>query len=235
MESDNGQKMLDKLVVSNMWDQTYHILKENILSRRFRANEKLLIPQLAEQLGVSRTPIRDALNRLEMEGLVRTVSKVGTFVSPVQESHVNDIMDSRLMIDLWTLEGISKMGANELAERMTALDSIMAQAAAAAAGMEHFDPLQSRYDLEFHLAFVGLGGNLKNVELYKSLMNVRYLNLGERHITPAMVRQAFEQHLAVYRAVVARDFAAAKQAIGAHLSYSRHNILAVIQENGGTL
>lgn len=232
----SGQEPLAKLVVSNIWDQTYQILKEKILSRHFGANEKLLIPALAEQLGVSRTPIRDALNRLEMEGLVRTVAKVGTFVNPVEEDNVNDIMDSRLMIDLWTLDRIAAMDEAELAGKILALAALMEDAAAASYAADGSNiELQSGFDLMFHLAFVRLGGNAKNVELYKSLMNYRLLNLREPHVTSAMLELAFRQHLAIFSAVFARDFAAAKEAITSHLAYSRQNIVAVISRNGGVL
>ena len=91
---------LPKLDNTNLWDKTYVILKDRILKRDFQADEKLSIPELASQLGVSRTPIRDALNRLETEGLVKTISKVGTFVNAIDTEDFLNIMDTRLMLEL---------------------------------------------------------------------------------------------------------------------------------------
>lgn len=230
----HARKPLAKLTVSNIWDQTYRILKENILSRRFAANEKMLIPKLAEQLGVSRTPIRDALNRLEMEGLVRTVPKVGTFVCPILEEDVNHIMDSRLMIDLWTMERIEGMSEKEFAGEMLPIDALMAQSFAAGTEIGDLER-QSGLDLQFHLAFVRMAGNGKNVDIYKSLMNVRYLNLKEPHITPEMTGHAFKQHLVIYEALRARNFASARALIKEHLAYSRQNIVNAINRNGGAI
>ncbi|RAP77589.1 GntR family transcriptional regulator [Paenibacillus montanisoli] len=237
-ERPSQQQRLSKLIVTNVWDQTYQVLKERILARHFGANEKLLIPELAEQLGVSRTPIRDALNRLEMEGLVRTVSKVGTFVNPVLEDNVNDIMDSRLMIDCWTIDRLSAMEEDQLASQFGALDEIIQQASDSFSGGKAGNvdlELQSSLDLRFHLELVRMSGNSKNVEIYKSLMNYRYLNLGVPHVTPDMAKQAFRQHLAIYDALRARRFAAAKSAVTAHLAYSKQNILNVIIESGGEI
>ncbi|WP_201305319.1 GntR family transcriptional regulator [Paenibacillus puerhi] len=87
------------------------MLKESIIRRKFDPNQKLSIPELSDQMGVSRTPVRDALNRLEMEGLVKTVSKVGTFVVAITAEDVLNIMDTRLMLELWVvdkLEGVRK-------------------------------------------------------------------------------------------------------------------------------
>ncbi|SFS55431.1 DNA-binding transcriptional regulator, GntR family [Paenibacillus sp. BC26] len=227
---------LEKLVVSNIWDQTYQVLKERILARHFGANEKLLIPELAKQLGVSRTPIRDALNRLEMEGLVRTVSKVGTFVNPVLEDNVNDIMNSRLMIDLWTIDQLSVMDEELLASKFDALDALVEHAAASISEGPGINiELQSNFDLMFHLELVRMSGNRKNVEIYKSLMHYRYLNLGEPHVTDEMMLLAFRQHLSIYESLRARDFQAAKEAITKHLAYSRQNILNVIIRSGGEI
>ncbi|WP_308635155.1 GntR family transcriptional regulator [Paenibacillus silvisoli] len=237
-ERPSRQRPLSKLVVANVWDQTYQVLKERILARHFGANEKLLIPELAEQLGVSRTPIRDALNRLEAEGLVRTVSKVGTFVNPVLEDNVNDIMDSRLMIDCWTIDRLQAMEEKQLAARFGALETIVEKASDsfASRSLSEIDlELQSDLDLKFHLELVRMSGNLKNVDTYKSLMNYRYLNLGAPHVTPDMAKLAFRQHLAIYDALRARNFAVAKTAVTAHLAFSKQNILNVIIESGGEI
>ena len=94
---------LPRIDTSNLWDKTYVLLKDRILRRDFKPNEKLSIPDLAAQLGVSRTPIRDALNRLEKDGLVKTVSKVGTFINALEVREVVEIMDTRLMLDLWVV------------------------------------------------------------------------------------------------------------------------------------
>src|SRR5690349_17475333 len=107
---------LPRIDNSNLWDKTYSILKEQIIRREFGANEKLSIPKLAEQLGISRTPIRDALNRLEMDGLVKTISKVGTFVSAIDEKTILDIMDTRLMLEFWVIEKIPQLPKADIKE-----------------------------------------------------------------------------------------------------------------------
>src|SRR5690348_13796755 len=109
---------LPKLDTSNLWDQTYNILKDRIIHRQFAPNQKLIIPELAETLGISRTPIRDALTRLEMDGLVRTISKVGTFVTPITSKDICDIMETRLILEDWAVDRFMKSAPDK---RLTAL------------------------------------------------------------------------------------------------------------------
>lgn len=231
--TDNNQ--LPKVNTSNMWDQTFQILKDRILTRQFGPNSKLLIPDLAEQLGVSRTPIRDALNRLEVEGLVRTVSKVGTFVNPVQEDNVLDIMNSRAMIEYWSIEQMKDIPMEQRHETLRKMAETMQQAQNAVEQTDMDLYYQSNYDLDFHLQLVSLGGNRKNVEIYKSLMNFRFLNLGEPYLQREMVIQSVQQHHRILEALEASDVSKAKEAVKAHLDYSQLNILRVIEQNGGEI
>lgn len=229
------KNQLPKVNTSNMWDQTFQILKDRILSRQFGPNAKLLIPELAEQLGVSRTPIRDALNRLEVEGLVRTVSKVGTFVNPVQEDNVLDIMNSRAMIENWSIDQMLDMPNEQRRETLRKMADTMQQAQNAVEKTDMDLYYQSNYDLEFHLQLVSLGGNRKNIEIYKSLMNFRFLNLGEAYLQREMVIRSVEQHIHILEALEAGDTNKAKAAVKAHLDYSKLNILRIIEQNGGEI
>lgn len=226
---------LPKLQVANIWDQAYQLLKERILSRHFGANEKLLIPELAEQLGISRTPIRDALIRLEMEGLVRTVSKVGTFVNPVQEDNVLDIMACRDMIDSWTIDRLVRLPQDRLQAVLAEAGAIVRMAEQAILRADDDAKGQSNFDLDFHLAFVGAAGNRKNVEIYRSLMHYRFLNLGGMFVTNDMMARAVEQHRAILDTVLTGDGEAAKRVLREHLDYSSRNIRLAIEQNGGEI
>ncbi|MBO9605055.1 MAG: GntR family transcriptional regulator [Paenibacillaceae bacterium] len=226
---------LPKLQVANIWDQAYQLLKERILARQFGANEKLLIPELAEQLGISRTPIRDALIRLEMEGLVRTVSKVGTFVNPVQEDNVIDIMACRDMIDSWTIDRLAQLPQDRLRSVLAEAAAIVGIAEQAILRADDDNKGQANFDLDFHLAFVGAAGNRKNVEMYRNLMHYRFLNFGGALVTREMMARAVEQHRAILDTMLTGDGEAAKRVLREHLDYSSRNIRLAIEQNGGEI
>ena len=73
----------------SLTDQVYDALKRDIIQRTLAANAKLDVNGLALQLGVSRMPVVDALNRLENEGLVEKRNRVGTFVTDRKSTRLN--------------------------------------------------------------------------------------------------------------------------------------------------
>ena len=115
---------LAKLDNSNLLNKTYDVIKDLIIRREFKPNQKISIPELATQLGVSRTPIRDALNRLEKDGLVKTVSKVGTFVNAIETDDILNIMDTRLMLELWVVEKLHLLTDEELARKVKKIETL---------------------------------------------------------------------------------------------------------------
>ncbi len=226
---------IQKIDNSNLWDKTYLILKEQILRREFGPNEKLSIPSLAEQLGVSRTPIRDALNRLEMDGLVKTVSKVGTFVSAIDEKTVLDIMDTRLMLENWVIERLPSLADVDLESAVSRMEQILDQTAASIRQSAFDSKRHADNNLAFHLAFIHLGQNQKNIDIYSELMNYRFLAVKNALISPEMVESALEQHLAIVEAIRHHRYEALRQAIRVHLEDSKLRLLDKIQRGGGAI
>ncbi|MDF2725782.1 MAG: GntR family transcriptional regulator [Paenibacillus sp.] len=210
-------------------------MKEQILRREFAPNEKLSIPLLAEQLGVSRTPIRDALNRLEMEGLVKTVSKVGTFVSAIDEKAILDIMDTRLMLECWVIDRLPSLPDADLEAAVIRMTNILDQTAAAIRQSSFDSNRHADSNLEFHLAFIRLGRNQKNSDIYTELMNYRFLAAKNALISREMVESALDQHLAIVEAIRHRRYEALRQAISVHLEDSKLRLLEKIRRGGGAI
>ena len=226
---------LTKLDNSNLLDKTYDVIKDLIIRREFKPNQKISIPELSAQLGVSRTPIRDALNRLEKDGLVKTVSKVGTFVNAIEIDDILNIMDTRLMLELWVVEKLYLLTDEELADKANHLESLLNSATALIdkRSLESF--LKSDYNLQFHIQFLELGGNQRNVEIYIDLMNYHNLAVERALITKEMVSSAIDQHYSIVTAIKHRNIAAAKKAINLHLKDSTDRLLERLNANGGQI
>lgn len=226
---------LPKIDNSNLWDKTYMILKERIVHRDFKPNQKLSIPELAAQLGVSRTPIRDALNRLEMDGLVKTVSKVGTFVTALEIEDILDIIDTRLMLELWVIERLPMLSSDELNEKIGILESILEKSTNSLSQIPLGSYLRSDYNLLFHIEFVKLGGNHRNAEIYLSMMNYHFLAAENDLFTKDMVTSAIEQHYIVIKSLKERNWGNLRTAIKLHLHDAKERLIKQLEVNNGKL
>jgi len=226
---------LPKIDNTNLWDKTYLILKDRIIHRQFKPNQKLSLPDLALQLGVSRTPIRDALNRLEMDGLVKTVAKVGTFVNAINTEDVLDIIDTRLMLELWVVQKLSALSPEDLKEKTDKLEAILDQASQMIDQQQLSVFLKSDFNLQFHLEFMKLGDNKRNVEIYLAMMNYHSLAAENSLFTKEMVCSAISQHRQIVAALRSGDYDQISHFIKLHLDDSKQRLIRRILESGGEL
>lgn len=96
---------------TDLTEQTYRILKDRILRNELLPGAQISVPEVALALGVSRTPVTDALKRLASDGLVDIFPRRGTFVSQLTARDVAEIFDIRLMIELSAAEFVFQSGA----------------------------------------------------------------------------------------------------------------------------
>jgi DNA-binding GntR family transcriptional regulator len=230
---------LPRIDNSNLWDKTYIVLKERIVRRDFKPNQKLTIADLASQLGVSRTPVRDALNRLETEGLVKTISRVGTFINAIEVEELVDSIDMRLMLEWWVVEKLPTLPAAHVTQAIQRMEDILDRAAAA---LKHFSVesyLRTDYNLQFHIEFIKTGQNQKQVEIYLSMMNYHLLAAERSLFNKDMVKSALHQHYAIVknmkRALKKGEFADLKAAIKLHLDDSKDRLIKRLRANGGKI
>jgi len=99
-------------------EKTYDYLKSNILSGRFVPGERLAEEHLAEELGVSRTPVREALHKLEQEGLIEPLESRGFCVPHDSPEEIEDLFDIRTVMEGYTLKIICERITDEQIEKL---------------------------------------------------------------------------------------------------------------------
>ena len=99
-------------------EKTYDYLKSNILSGRFAPGERLAEEHLAEELGVSRTPVREALHKLEQEGLIEPLESRGFRVPHDSPEEIEDLFDIRTVLEGYTLKIICERITDEQIEKL---------------------------------------------------------------------------------------------------------------------
>jgi DNA-binding GntR family transcriptional regulator len=94
-------------------EKTYEYLKSLIFSGRFRPGERLAEEHLAAELGVSRTPVREALHKLEQDGLIEPLESRGFRIPRDSEKEIEDLFELRTVLEGYTLKIISERIADE--------------------------------------------------------------------------------------------------------------------------
>lgn len=102
--------------------RVFHTIRENILSGKYATDEELKEKNIGEELGVSRTPVREALRQLELEGLVTIIPNKGAYVVGISKKDIQDIYEIRSRLEglcaKWAADKITKEQLDELDENI---------------------------------------------------------------------------------------------------------------------
>lgn len=201
-----------------MRHKIFRALRQEILACNIRPGEEVREFELAQRFGVSKSPIRDALQKLEFEGLVEIVPRKGHRVTPISVSDAEDMLDLRQILESGALRHAVK--ASEQA--LSSLDVLRE------ADTDDLDGF-SEYNRRFHLRLCELTGNrrlsdtmARLMENYDRLCVVSLTSL--RDVTGGM-STALEDHKAIIDALQSRNAAAAIRASARHLKKSRGQIM----------
>lgn len=219
---------------THLTEQTYQALKERILRRQLRPGDKIPIEEVAQGLGVSRTPVVVALQQLARDGLVEIVARRGTFVTELTARDVAELSDMRLMIELYAAEWILEHGQ---------ADRFLADVQEPLAGMERAI-VNDEYgdyaafmacDRELHLTLVRYTGNQHLVRVYSD-MNV-HMQVARAHYMDNVetARQACREHQAIVRAFRTGDLAEVRGAVRTHILTVKTRMLEILEEQGGSV
>ena len=145
---------LQTLQSSHLKDVAYEAIRQALTDLTLPPGTSISENWLVSQLGISKTPIRHALTRLEQEGLVETVPFKGTFASPARDEDARDLLEVRTVLECAAATRVAKQASVEDLDRLRDLAEAGASAEAAGA---HSDALRSIGD--FHTELVNLAGN----------------------------------------------------------------------------
>ncbi|MEU4396110.1 GntR family transcriptional regulator [Kribbella sp. NPDC023855] len=170
-------------------ERVYAYVKAAILDRVYPGNELLTEGELATAVGVSRTPVREALLRLEESGLVKLYPKKGALVLPVLAQEVNDVLEARELIETHAAAKVWPR-RKQLAEKLVPLVQEMRKHRKAGDAKSFLEA-----DRAFHEAIVGAAGNQILAKLYNSLRD-RQVRMGVPGIEmqPARMDKSIAAH-----------------------------------------
>ncbi len=194
-----------------------------ILSGEYLPGDKLPEQALAERLGVSRGPIREAFRSLEESGLVRVEKNRGVFVRHIELDEAVEIYEIRAALDRWIGYTLAaRIGPEQVAVLRALLDGMDCATAARDADTYHL------LNLDFHDRLVEFTGNQKLILTYRRLVNelalFRKRNLGNGG---SQLPASNEEHHRILDAITSGDPEAAGKRLFEHVLRSRDRTIAL--------
>ncbi|MGP3998571.1 GntR family transcriptional regulator [Streptomyces sp. 8N706] len=198
-------------------ERVYAHVKQAVLDRRYEGGTLLTEGNLADAVGVSRTPVREALLRLEVEGLIKLYPKKGALVLPVSAQEIGDVVETRLLVEEHAARKAVPAGPR-LIERLEEL--LEKQRRYAAEGDLAAAAVNDRC---FHAEIVRSAGNQILDRLYDQLRD-RQLRMGVAvmHAHPDRIAKNIAEHAEILEALRTGDAEAAAAAVHQHVSWVRN-------------
>jgi DNA-binding GntR family transcriptional regulator len=205
-----------RLVHNSLHDEVAAQLRERIFSGELTPGMFLDEIQLAEQMAISRTPLREALKVLTAEGLVRHEPRRGSFVNEVTEQDLDEIFPVIALLEgRCAFEAAQRATDGDLAA-LEDLHEKLARHAKAKRINEYYAT-----NFAIHEAIIALAGNRWLAGVINDLRKIVKLARLQQLHAPGRLEQSLSEHLAVFAALKARDPEGAEAAMRTHLSRQR--------------
>jgi len=185
-------------------DVVFNTLRQAILKGELEPGERLMEIQLAERLGVSRTPIREAIRKLELEGLVLMVPRKGAEVASISEKSLREVLEVRRSLEELAIELACQKITQEQIQELEAAEAVFAEA------VQKGDPMTiAESDESYHDVIYQATGNGRLVQILNNLREQMYRYRLE-YIKDADKRQILVvEHEHIIRAVKSHNIAEA--------------------------
>jgi DNA-binding GntR family transcriptional regulator len=202
----------------------FNTLRQAILTGELKPGERLMEIHLANKLGVSRTPIREAIRKLELEGLVTMIPRRGAEVAQITEKSMNDVLEVRRAMDaLCTELACERISEEEIQALKTASDNF----AEAAKTKDVRKCAQA--DVAFHDIILKATGNMRLVQLVNNLAEQMYRYRFEYLKDVSRYSSLTEEHRLIFESIKNRDKEAAIRAAELHIDNQEKAIINQIR------
>ena len=199
--------------------RVFHKIRENILNGTYKEHEELKEVTIGEELGVSRTPVREAFRQLELEGLIRIIPNKGAYVTGITEKDVKDIYMIRSLLEglcaKWATEHITKEQLEEMEENV-----YLARFYAEKGHMEQLAQLDNRFHEIMYEAC-----NSKMLEHQLKDFHEYVLRVRKKTLATARGNASNKEHEQIMLAIKAGDGERAQELAHMHMINAYENMV----------
>ena len=202
-------------------DVVFKTLRQGILTGELKPGERLMEIHLADRLGVSRTPIREAIRKLELEGLVTMIPRRGAEVAQISAHNLKDVMEVRQALDA--------LGVELACERITELKE----------ACDHFAEMTktkdattiTKADVALHEVIIRATGNERLQQMISNLSEQMYRYRFEYIKDASYHALLIEEHRRIYESIAAHDKKQAVKEIQEHINNQLNTIMEHLNLN----
>lgn len=206
-------------------EQIVSSLRESIVKGELRSGQKLTEPELAEKLGISRTPIREAFRQLESEGFLTVIPRRGAVVSSLTRKEIQEFYEIKSLLEGYAArvaaERITKKDIDKLKKLNEQLEALI-----------EVDDVEAffRKNNEFHNTFIALCGNEKLLEIRRNLVQ-KFLRFRLQALAvPGRLMGSVKQHRLIIRALAKKDGRLAEAIVIKHSLQSGEELVEQLEE-----
>lgn len=206
--------------VGSLRGKVFNLLQNDILNGVYQTGDSLVETKLSEELGVSRTPIREAIRQLELEGLVQSIPNKGTFVKGISAQDIEDIYTIRMLIEglaaRWATEKVTDAIIKELKEVVE---------------LEEFYTSKNdvshllQYDTKFHDIIFKASKSMPLMHTLSAFHNYiqRARNMSLNN--PERANMVLSEHKSILQAIIEKDASKAERLTTEHVRNAKINLL----------
>ena len=208
-----------------LMEDAYNRIKQMIFHQELNPGQRLIYRDLSETLNMSRTPIINALYRLEQEGFVISESFRGFYVKPVDIQEAWDLFGVREALEAYAIEqAIDRAGPGEitiLEEQLQKHEQYMPA---------RYDKKKAALEAEFHLQIAAMTNNRVLENLLRINFEHLYLRFNLDYVDPKRMPQAVKEHHDILDKIRKKDLPTAVEAIRLHVRKGRNAVVAGISK-----
>jgi len=199
--------------------QVYEHLRDHILNRTITPSSRLVEAKIAKELGISRTPVREALHLLEKDGFLESIPRVGYHVKKLDIDELDEIFEIRLLNEMlacrWAIQNIDSAGLKKLDKNISDTEAAL---------KKNTPNLFMKYDEEFHEILFKASGSVHLQNLCQQLTRLMLRYRAESIKTAQSVKNALDGHKRILKHLKKKDTEALQKELTAHLLFSRDDI-----------
>ncbi len=206
-------------------EKIFHKLRQDILNGKYKSGDNLVEMKLAEEMGVSRTPVREAIRQLELEGLVTSIPNKGVIVEGISRQDIEDMYVIRESLEglaaRWAIERIEDRQLKELEDICELMEFYTEKG-----DLDHVGELNSRFhDIIFEATRSRpLKQILSDFQYYVQAIRLASLK------SPGRAKESLREHKLIVQAFKDKDIDGGEKALMEHIRNSKKNVTKLCRE-----